>query len=118
MDSLGFDIKDIMKFLNWEMIGAIGFLTMAWVQILKKYLPEEMVWGKAKIPVVLLSSFTSGFIFAYLLFDISGVKHTETVALFHGFAGTLFSTLGYEIIKGTALGLRSATEVKQDQPKT
>lgn len=111
-------MKDVMKFFNWEMISAIAFLTMAWVQLLKKYLPEELMVGKAKIPVIILVAFASGFIFAHFIFDISKVEHTETIALFHGFAGTLFSLLGYEILKGTVLGLRSATEVKKDQPKT
>jgi hypothetical protein len=106
------DMKDIMKFMNWEMIAAIAFIVAAWVQLLKKYLPEELVIGKAKIPVIVLVAFASGFVFAHLIFDISGVNHTETIALFHGFAGTLFSLLGYEILKSTSLGLRSSTDLK------
>lgn len=111
-------MKNVMKFFNWEMISAIAILTMAWVQLLKKYLPEELVIGKAKIPVIVLAAFASGFIFSHFIFDLSSVEHTETVALFHGFAGTLFSLLGYEVLKGTTLGLRSATEAKEGKPKS
>ena len=109
-------IKDAMKFFNWEMIAAIAIMVSAWVQLLKKYLPEEVIAGKAKIPVIVLVAFASGFVFAHLIFDVSGVKHTETVALFHGFSGTLFSLLGYELLKGTSFGLRSSGEIKQNPP--
>ena len=111
-------IKDAMKFFNWEMISAIAIMTAAWVQLLKRYLPEEYVVGKAKIPVIILVAFASGFIFAHIIFDISGVKHNETIALFHGFAGTLFSLLGYELLQGTKFGLRSSTTIKNGGTKT
>lgn len=111
-------MKDVMKFFNWEMISAIAVLVTAWVQLLKKYLPETWAVGAVKIPVILLAAFASGFVFAHLIFDLSAVPHTETIALFHGFAGTLFSMLGYEILKGTAIGLRSSGEVKNNLPKS
>ena len=109
---MDFDMmKDVMKFLNWEMIGAIAFMVTAFVQLLKQYIPAEVIIGKVKIPIIPIIAFASGLVFAHIIFDISGVKHTEEVALFHGFTGTLFSLLGYELLKGTKLGLRSADEV-------
>ena len=109
-------MKDAMKFFNWEMITAIGILVMAWTQLLKQYLPVEWVVGKARIPIIVIVAFISGGVFAHIIFDVSGVNHTETIALFHGFAGTMFSLLGYELLKGTKLGLRSADDMKPDPP--
>jgi hypothetical protein len=105
-------IKDAMKFFNWEMITAIAILITAWVQLLKRYLPEEYPVGKCKIPVIVLVAFASGFVFSHIIFDISGVKHSETIALFHGFAGTLFSLLGYELLSGKLFSLRSANDMR------
>jgi len=110
-------MKNVMKFFNWELIGAISLMILAWTQLLKRYIPEICCVGRFKIPVVVLAAFASGFIFAHFIFDLSKVNHTETVALFHGFAGTLFALLGYEVVRGTALGLRSSAEIKENQPK-
>ncbi len=106
-------IKDAMKFLNWEMVSAIGLMTLAWVQWLKKYLPAVYY----KIPIIDLVAFASGFVFAHLIFDISTVKHTETVALFHGFCGSLFAMLGYELFSGKLLNLRSSSEITKTPAK-
>jgi hypothetical protein len=102
-------IKDALKFLNWEMLGAIGLITMATVQFLKGYIPDI----KAGIPILKIFTLVVGLIIAHFCFDIAGVKHTETVALFHGFVGALFASLGYEILKGTKAGLRSSDEIKK-----
>ena len=111
-------MKQVMKFFNWELISAVAVMVTAWAQLLKRYLPEEVAVGKAKIPVVVLVAFVSGFIFAHFIFDLSGVQHTETIALFHGFVGTLFSLLGYEMLKGSMLGLRSSAQIKENSQKT
>jgi hypothetical protein len=106
------DLQNAMKFFNWEMITAIGILVTAFTQLLKQYVPAEITAGKAKIPLLPILAFASGLVFAHIIFDIAGVNHTEEIALFHGFAGTLFALLGYELLKGTKLGLRSADEMK------
>jgi xanthine/uracil permease len=106
------DISEIQKaldFLNWQMLVAVGIITMATVQFLKEYLPD--VWRK--IPVLKLFTLAVGIVVAHFIFDIANVKHTETVALFHGFVGSLLASLGYELLKGTKLGLRSSDEVKR-----
>ena len=106
------DIQNAMKFLNWEMVVAIMILTMGWTQMLKKWLPAEWAIGKAKVPIIELVGLASSMVLAHFIFDISGTTHTETVAIFHGFSGWLFATLGYEVIKGTKFGLRSSDEIK------
>lgn len=106
------DLEELQKaldFLNWKMLVAIGIITMATVQFLKEYIPD--VWRK--IPVLKLFTLGVGLASAHFIFDIAGVKHTEMVALFHGFVGALLASLGYELLKGTKLGLRSSDEVKK-----
>jgi xanthine/uracil permease len=106
------DIEELQKaldFLNWKMLVGIGIITMATVQFLKEYIPD--VWRK--IPVLKLFTLAVGILVAHFIFDIALVKHTETVALFHGFVGALLAALGYELLKGTKLGLRSSSEAKK-----
>lgn len=102
------DIEKILSFMDWKMITAIGLLVMAWTQFWKEYIPDTY----KKIPVIKLFTLLSGMVIAYFIFDIAGVKHTEMVALFHGLVGSLFAALGYDILKGTKLGLRSSTDLK------
>lgn len=103
------DIKNLAKFLNWEMIGAISLFTMATIQFFKEAIPDKY----GNIPILKISTLVAGMIWAHLLFDISGVKHTESIALVHGAAGPLIASLGYEVLKGTKLGLRSSDEIKK-----
>ncbi len=104
------DIKRVLAFLNWEMLAAVGLITMATVQFLKEYLPDVY----KGVPVLKLFTLAVGLVISHFCFDIAGVKgHTETVALFHGFVGAIFAALGYEILKGTKLALRSSDEVKK-----
>ena len=111
------DIKNVLKFLNWEMLAATGLITMAAVQFFKEYIPECCVWKNVKIPVLKIFTLVVGLFVAHFCFDLSNAKHTETVALFHGFVGALFAALGYELLKGTKLGLRSSEEVKNGGAK-
>lgn len=110
------DIQKVLYFLNWQMLAAVGLITMAWIQLAKKYIPDVCCVGKFTIPVTVLFTLVSGMILAHFIFDIAGVKHNETIALFHGFVGALFSTLGYELLKGTKFGLRSSTDMKDAPP--
>jgi xanthine/uracil permease len=106
------DITEIQKaldFMNWRMLVAVGVIVMATVQFLKEYIPD--VWRR--IPVLKLFTLFVGLFVAHFCFDIAQVKHTETVALFHGFVGALFAALGYDLLKGTKLGLKSSSEVKK-----
>src|SRR4030042_410307 len=102
------DIEKLLDFMNWKMLTAIGLIVMAWVQFWKEYLPEVY----KKIPVIKLFTLFSGLFIAHFTFDIAEAKHTETVALFHGLVGSLFAALGYDILKGTKLGLRSSGQLK------
>lgn len=103
------DIKKVLAFLNWEMLAAVGLITMATVQFLKEYIPDVC----KGVPVLKLFTLAVGLFISHFCFDIAGVSHTETVALFHGFVGAIFAALGYEILKGTKLALRSSDEVKK-----
>jgi xanthine/uracil permease len=96
------ELQKVLDFLNWKMLVAIGVITMATVQFVKEYIPD--VWRK--IPVLKLFTLAMGVVIAHFVFNIADVKHTETVALFHGFVGALLASLGYELLKGTKLGLR------------
>lgn len=107
------DIKDVLKFMNWEMLAAIGLITMAVVQFFKEYIPDVY----KGVPILKVFTVAIGIILSHFCFDIAKVAHTETVALFHGFVGAVFAALGYELIKGTGLGLRSSKELKNGQPK-
>src|SRR5512135_2635423 len=100
------DIQKALSFLNWQMVVACSVLLMGWVQICKAYIGDPMV-GAVKIPLTLLFNLASALVLSYFIFDVSGVKHTTTIAIFHGFASFILSSLGYEILKGTKLGLRS-----------
>ncbi len=111
------DIKNALKFLNWEMLGAIALITMAWVQYWKEYLPEVYCCGKVKIPVLKLFILASGMVASHFIFGIAGVKGNESVILFHGVIGGLFGALGYELVKGTKVALRSKTELNGDPPR-
>ena len=105
------EIQKALAFLNWQMVIAGAVLLTGWVQICKSYLGDITVKG-FKIPVTLLFSLVSALVLSHFVFDVSGVSHTETIALFHGFASFVISSLGYELLKGTKLGLRSGTELK------
>lgn len=111
------DLKAVLKFMSWEMLAAVGLITMATVQFFKEYIPECCVVKTFKIPVLKLFTLAVGLLVAHFCFDISGVKHTETIALFHGFVGALFAALGYEVFKGTKVGLRSSSELKNGTTK-
>jgi hypothetical protein len=105
------EIQQALDFMNWQMLIAIGLITMATVQFLKEYIPD--VWHK--IPLVKLFTLAVGLAVAHFCFDIACVKHTESVALFHGFVGAVFAALGYEVLKGTKLGLRSRGDLNKPQ---
>jgi hypothetical protein len=111
-------IKNALAFLNWEMLGAVGLITMAVVQFFKEHLPQSWVIGKTNIPVTKLFTLGCGLVTSHFIFDIAAVEHTETVALFHGFVGAIFSTLGYEILKGTPLSMRSVSQIKYGEGGT
>ena len=99
--------------MNWEMLAAIGLITMATIQFFKEYIPDSY----RKIPVLKMVTLVIGLFISYFCFDMAGAKHTETVALFHGFVGALFAALGYEMLKGTRLGLRSSSDLKKPEVK-
>lgn len=103
------ELKKVLSFMSWEMLAATGLITMATVQFLKEYIPD--VWHK--VPTLKLFTLAVGLFVAHFCFDLAGVKHTETVALFHGFVGALLAALGYEVLKGTKMSLRSSGEVKK-----
>ncbi len=84
------DIEKALSFMNWQMLTAIGLIVMAWTQFWKEYIPDTY----KKIPVIKLFTLISGITIAHFIFDIAGVKHSETVALFHGLVGSLFAALG------------------------
>lgn len=111
------DLKKILQFMSWEMLAATGVITMATVQFMKEYIPDCCTIKTFKIPVLKLFTLAVGLFVGHFCFDLAGIKHTETVALFHGFVGAVFASLGYEMLKGTRLGLRSSTEMKDSQPK-
>lgn len=111
------DIKKALAFLNWEMLGAIALITMAWTQYWKEYIPEVYCCKGAKIPILKLFILASGMLASHFIFMIAGVKGAESVILFHGVIGSLFGALGYELVKGTKAALRSTTELKGDPPK-
>jgi hypothetical protein len=111
-------IKDVLKFLNWEMLGAIGLIVMAWTQFWKEFIPDVLCCGGKNIPVLKIFILASGAAWAYFIFDVAGVKHTETVAILHGIIGAMFSALGYEILKGTSLGLRSTDDMNRSPGTT
>ena len=111
------EIQRVLDFMNWKMLMAVGVIVLAWVQFWKEYIPEVCCIGKIKVPLVKIFTILSGIGASHFIFDLAGVQHTETVALFHGVIGALFSALTYEVIKGTRVGLRSAAEMKE-QPKT
>jgi hypothetical protein len=116
---MDFDITEIQKaldFLNWKMIVANGVLLMGWVQLIKPYLGDP-TWKGFNIPLVLLVSLFSSMLLSHFVFDVSGVKHTETIALFHGFASFVLSSLGYELLSGKFLSMRSKDQmVKPPDP--
>lgn len=105
------EIQKALDFLNWQMVVANAILLMGWVQICKPYIADPTIKG-VKMPVTILFSLVSSMALSHFVFDVAGVKHTETIALFHGFSSFVISSLGYEILKGTKLGLRSGTEIK------
>ena len=111
------EIQKALAFLNWEMVIGCGVLLLGWVQICKKYLVDPKV-GSFQIPITLLFNLASAMVLAHFIFDVAGIKHTETIALFHGFASFVVSSLGYELLKGTKFGLRSGDEIKNGKEET
>lgn len=103
------ELQKALDFLNWKMLVAVGIITMATVQFLKEYIAD--VWHH--IPVLKLFVLAVGLFVSHFIFDIAGVKHTESVALFHGFVGAVFAALGFDILKGTKLGLKSSSEMRK-----
>jgi hypothetical protein len=107
------DIQKALDFMNWKMLVAIALITMAWVQYWKEYLPDVYCCGKVKIPILKIFILLSGMAVAHFIFGIAGVKSLESVILFHGVIGALFGALGYELVKGTKVALRSSSELKE-----
>ncbi len=105
------EIQKALAFLNWQMVVAVAVMVTGWVQLCKPYLGDPVVKG-VKIPVTVLFLFGSALAIAHFTFDVAGIKHEEVVALYHGFASALLSSLGYELLKGTKFGLRSGTDLK------
>jgi hypothetical protein len=103
------ELQKALDFMNWKMLVAVGLITMATVQFLKEYIPD--VWKH--IPILKLFTLLVGLFVAHFCFDLADIKHTESIALFHGFVGALFAALGYELLKGTKAGLRSSSELKK-----
>ncbi len=104
-------IKDVMKFLNWEMVGAISLLTVAFVQYIKASLPETILIKGYSFPFLKVFILVFGIIIAYFTFRVAGKKVPFEVAAYHGFFSALISALGYELIKGTTLQLRSKAQL-------
>ncbi len=111
------DLGNTFKFLNWDMIVAITLATIAWTQFWKKYFPSIIIKGK-ELPITEVFTILSGILIAHLFFDEAlkmnpkAYVHTFRTVVLHGSFGALLSTLGFEILKGTRLGLRSSTELK------
>ena len=106
------EIKNVLAFMSWELLSAVGLITMATVQFFKEYVPDCCEVKGFKFPVLKLFTLAVGLLVSHFCFDLAGVKHTESVALFHGFVGAVFAALGYEMIKGTRIGLRSTDQLK------
>lgn len=92
-----------LDFLDAKMLGAITLVAAAWVQYTKEYFPSEYVklWG-----------IVSGVGISFLLFLSAGVPTTVVTVVTHGVVATVLGGLGYEITKGTPVGLRSTKELK------
>jgi hypothetical protein len=102
MDSL--DIEKILSFMNMQMLAAIALVLTAWVQFTKVYFPEKFVK---------LWTLASGIGLSYLIFCCAGIKGNAIAIILHGIVATVLSSLGYELLKGTKLGLRGTDELKK-----
>ncbi len=111
------DLGNTFKFLNWDMIVAITLATLAWTQFWKKFFPSIIIKGR-ELPITEVFTILSGILIAHLFFDeafrinANTYVHTGRTVILHGAFGALLSTLGFEILKGTKLGLRSSTDLK------
>ena len=110
------EIQKALDFLNWKMVIACGVLLLGWVQIAKPYIGDLTIKG-LKVPTVPLFSLVSAMVLSHFIFDVAGVTHSETVALFHGFCSFVVSSLGYELLSGKFMQLKSKTELKQNGDK-
>lgn len=105
-DLFGFEIT----FLDMKILGGIVFILMGWLQWSKEHIPDIVIKGK-NISVkiwTLISAFT----ISYLGNISDKVVCPWTKLVLYTIAAISLSTFGYEILKGTKLGLRSSTELK------
>lgn len=111
------DLGNTFKFLNWDMVIAVTLATVAWSQFWKKYLPHLIIKDR-EIPITEIFVLLSGILIAHLFFDEAArvspatYIHTGRTVILHGAFGALLSMLGFEVLKGTKLGLRTADELK------
>ena len=102
------EIDKILSFMNMQMLAAIALILSAWVQFTKVYFPEK--WVK-------LWTLVSGVFISFLTFCCAGAKGSYLVVIFHGIVATVLSSFGYELLKGTKLGLRSTDDLKNNKKK-
>lgn len=113
-------IDKILTFIDTGMLAAISLILIGWTQYLKEYVPNSLCYKEFKIPVLKIFILLSGIGISEITFRVAGFAHGFLISVYYGVVATVLGSLGYEFIKGTKLGLRSMTELKNgkaDLPK-
>jgi hypothetical protein len=106
-DFFGFNIG----FLDMKFLAGITVILWAWIQWTKEYFPDLTIAGRS-YSLVKPWTFASGFLIAYLGAKCGGIICSLPHLILYAVASASLSSFGYELLKGTKLGLRSSSELK------
>lgn len=100
-----------ISFLDMKILASIIFVLLGWIQWTKEYIPDITIKDKT-VSLVKVWTLISAFGISYLGNVCAGIVFSWPKLILYAITASSLSALGYEILKGTRLGLRSSTELK------